>query len=162
LVGRLSGENKYLKGDQEIQVKGVEQETAPQGAPPTLAPPGDLVREFESFIEWDTEVCKEDGKPIVYLFSTTTCPHCTWIKDTFGQWAKSNADKIVVYYWELDIERAEVPVEHMAVYQKFNPNGTVPTFVFGCRYSRVGNGYEQEDDLEKEVESYNKVVQELI
>jgi thiol-disulfide isomerase/thioredoxin len=131
--------------------------------------PGDVIGDFETFTEYDTEICKDGGKPVVYLFSTTWCPHCEWIKDTFDSWAKDNADKAVIYHWELDTSdntltdavETEVPAEHQAVYEEFNPSGSIPTFVFGCRYGRVGNGYEAQDDLDAERDSFDKVLEEL-
>src|SRR3990172_10780878 len=46
-----------------------------------------------------------DGRPVIRLFSTTWCPHCQWIKETYERVAKEYADagKIVAYHWELDI-----------------------------------------------------------
>ncbi|MBN1618616.1 thioredoxin family protein [Candidatus Dojkabacteria bacterium] len=131
--------------------------------------PGDYVRDFETFTEYDTDICKEDGKPVVYLFSTTWCPHCEWVAATFDKWAKDNKSDITAYHWQLDTGdntltsdvETEVPAEHQAVYEKFNPGGSIPTFVFGCRYGRVGNGYETEDDLDKEKKSFDAVVEEL-
>lgn len=125
--------------------------------------------QYETFETSSDEVCKVDGKPVVYLFSTTTCPHCTWIKDTFDKWAKDNSDKVTAYHWELDTNdnslteevETEVPEDQMAQYEKFNAEGTVPQFIFGCKYYRVGNGFESESNLDKEVEAYNKVLAEL-
>lgn len=132
--------------------------------------PGDYVRDYETFTEYDTDVCKEDGKPMVFLFSTTWCPHCEWIKDTFDKWAKDNSDKISAYHWELDTgdntltskTEDSIPDKHNEIYSKFNPSGSIPTYVFGCRYSRVGNGYESEEDLGKEKASFEKVMKELL
>jgi thiol-disulfide isomerase/thioredoxin len=125
---------------------------------------------FETFTEYDSDICEEDGKPMVFLFSTTWCPHCSWIKDTFDNWAKDNSDKIAAYHWEVDIndntltskEESEVPAEHTEIFEKYNPGGSIPTFVFGCKYARVGNGYEAEDDLGKEKETFNTVMEELL
>ena len=72
-------------------------------------------------------------------------------------------------HWELDTNdntltvevETEIPEEHNAVYEQFNPGGSIPTFVFGCRYSRVGNGFEAEDDLDMEREAFDKIIQEL-
>ena len=36
-----------------------------------------------TFLSNTNEICTENGKPVVRLFSTTTCPHCYWIKQTF-------------------------------------------------------------------------------
>jgi thiol-disulfide isomerase/thioredoxin len=36
----------------------------------------------------NAEICKENSKPVIRLFSTTLCPHCQWIKTTFDKVAK--------------------------------------------------------------------------
>jgi len=134
------------------------------------APPGDFVRNYETFTEYDLDICKEDGKPVIYLFSTTWCQHCTWIADTFDKWAEDNSDKVIAYHWEIDMSdntltdktETKVPDEHMEVYNKFNPRGSIPTFVFGCRYSRIGNGHESDQDLGKEIASFDKILKELL
>ncbi len=131
---------------------------------------GAVLGQFETFTEYDEDICKEDGKPVVYLFSTTWCPHCEWIKDTFDSWAKDNSDKISAYHWELDTMdnsltdavESEVPEDANAVYEAFNPEGSIPTFVFGCKYGRVGNGYEAEDDLDKEAETFDNVLEQIL
>ncbi|HLD28110.1 MAG TPA: thioredoxin family protein [Patescibacteria group bacterium] len=120
----------------------------------------------------DAEICTQDGKPVVYLFSTTWCPHCSWIKDTFDNTAQKYIDSgdIIAYHWEVDtydntltseIETV-VPPDHLAIYQDFNPNGSIPTFVFGCKYFRVGNGFEQTNDLSAEAAEFEALIQEMI
>ena len=96
------------------------------------------------------EICKQDGKPVIYLFSTTWCPHCKWVINIFDKVAKEYVaqGKIIAYHWELDTNddtltsavEASVPAEAQAVYKEFNPEGSIPTFAFGCKYYRVGNG----------------------
>lgn len=105
-------------------------------------------------------ICKEGGKPVVYLFSTTWCPHCQWVSETFDKVVKEYVKdgKIAAYHWELDTndntltsdKETSVPAEAQAVYQEFNPSGSIPTFVIGCKYFRVGNGHEAADDLAAE------------
>jgi len=118
------------------------------------------------------EICTEDGKPVVYLFTTTWCPHCTWIKDAFdslvGEYVA--AGKIVAHHWEVDTnddtltadKESVVPPAQLAVYQEFNPRGSIPTFVFGCKYFRVGNGYESANDLDAEVAEFKAVIEDLL
>lgn len=120
----------------------------------------------------DASICSEDGKPVVYLFSTTWCPHCEWISDTFDATVKKyiDEDKIVAYHWELDINdntltdnaETQVPNDHLAVYQEFNPQGSIPTFVFGCKYFRIGNGYERQNDLDAEQAEFEALIEDLI
>ncbi len=118
------------------------------------------------------EICKEDGKPVVYLFSTTWCPHCTWIKDTFDKVAKEYVNKglIVARHWEIDTNddtltpavETTVPADQMAVYSEFNPQGSIPTFVFGCKYFRIGNGFESQQDLASEEKEFRALFDNLI
>ena len=118
------------------------------------------------------DICMEDGKPIIRLFSTTWCPHCQWISDTFDEVVQTYVDDglIVARHWELDIgddilssqvEQA-VTDDEMAVFQDFNPQESIPTFVFGCKYYRIGTAYEQEDDLESEADEFIAVIEALL
>jgi thiol-disulfide isomerase/thioredoxin len=116
--------------------------------------------------------CKENGKPVIDLFSTTWCPHCQWIKPTYDRVAKEYVDqgKIVAHHWELDTGddtlttavETKVPDSELAVYNQINPKGTIPTFVFGCKYYRIGTGYEKTNDLNAEEKEFRAVIEELI
>lgn len=136
-------------------------------------PPGNVtnpgIKTF-SLVEGPVETV--DGKPVIRLFSTTWCPHCVWIKPTYDRVAKEYADagKIVAYHWELDTNddtltpeaETAVPASERAVFAKFNPRNSIPTFVFGGKYWRIGNGYESEQSLEKEEAEFRAVIDELI
>ena len=37
----------------------------------TAATAGDVIQQYETFTEYDHEICTENGKPVIYLFSTT-------------------------------------------------------------------------------------------
>lgn len=118
------------------------------------------------------EICKEDGKPVVYLFSTTWCPHCQWIGSTFDSVVKKYVDegKIVAYHWDVDVndntltseKETVVPAKDLAIYKEFNPGGSIPTFVFGCKYSRIGNGFEQRNDLKSEIAEFEALIKDMI
>jgi thiol-disulfide isomerase/thioredoxin len=118
------------------------------------------------------DICREDGKPVIRLFSTTWCPHCQWIGNTFDDVVQTYVDEglIVAHHWEIDtgndtltnqIEQA-VPDDEMAVFLEFNPRESIPTFVFGCKYYRSGTAYEQEDDLESEAAEFMAVIEALL
>lgn len=166
---KLQGSGTTL-GVAEENTDAVDNDEIQDAAQGEDEPPGTFVRNYETFTEYDLDICKEDGKPVAYLFSTTWCPHCTWIADTFDKWAKDNSDKVIAYHWEVDTndntltDKAEtkMPEEHMEVYNKFNPRGSIPTFVFGCRYSRIGNGHESDQDLNKEKDTFDKILKELL
>jgi foldase protein PrsA len=118
------------------------------------------------------EVCRENGKPVVRMYSTTWCPHCNWVKDTFDSTMKEYVDRglIVARHWQVDTEDDTLtsfkedfmPQTEKAVYQDFNPSGGVPTFVFGCTYYRIGTGFEKEDDLAAEKREFVAVIEKLL
>lgn len=124
-----------------------------------------------SFQETGDPVCYEDGKPIIRLYSTTTCPHCRWIKETFDSVAMEYVAKgqIIAYHWEFDTKdntltkelETGIPQEGLAVLQRYGTGG-VPLFVFGCRYVRIGNAYEMQDDLEAEKREFRSVIDSLL
>lgn len=132
--------------------------------------PGDVLGTVETFTEYDLDICKDGDKPMVFLFSTTWCPHCQWISDAFDSWAKENSDKIAAYHWEIDTNdntltddaESEIPQDHMDIYNEFNPGGSIPTFVFGCRFGRIGNGFESEDSLDNEKAAFTTIMEKLL
>ncbi len=124
----------------------------------------------------DAEICKtSDGKPIVRLFSTTWCMHCNWVKTPFHEAIQPYIDNgdIKVYHWQLDENdneltddiEDEIPDTELAIYKEFNPQGTIPTFVFGCKYFRVGSGHEydgENGDPELEKEEYELLIEHIL
>ncbi len=123
-----------------------------------------------TFKETGDPICVENNKPLIAEFSTTWCPHCKWIKETFQETVKEYEGEIAAYQWDIDIndnalteeKESNVPLEHMAVYQNYNPKGSIPTFVFGCKYLRIGNGYESQDNLAAEKQEFKEIIEELI
>jgi thiol-disulfide isomerase/thioredoxin len=117
-------------------------------------------------------VCTEDGKPVIRLYSTTWCSHCQWIGSTFDAVVKMYVDQglIVAHHWEVNtgddtltgqVEQG-VPDSEMAIFDDINPKRSIPTFVFGCRYYRIGTGYEQEGDLKSEAAEFEAAIEALI
>jgi thiol-disulfide isomerase/thioredoxin len=127
---------------------------------------------FETFDTVDGDTCRENGKPVIRMFSTTWCSHCQWVSDTFDDVVQTYVDEgmIVAHHWELDtgddtltasVEQG-VPDTEIAVFDEFDPDGYVPAFVFGCKYYRIGTGYEQEEDLEAEAAEFMAVIEALL
>lgn len=118
------------------------------------------------------EIQYENGKPVIRLFSTTWCPHCTWITDTFDNVIKEyvQTGQIVAYHWDLDTGdntltddvETEVPQSELAVFQTFNQRGSIPTFVLGNKYWRIGNGYEGQNDLIAEEAEFRRIIEKLV
>ena len=119
----------------------------------------------------ENSVCVTQGKPIIRLYSTTWCPHCQWVKDTFDKVAKEYVDagKIVAHHWELDTNDDTLtpgsdilPESETKVFQQFDSKGSIPAFVFGCKYYRIGNGYEAGKRLDLEEAEFREVIERLI
>ncbi|MEK6821015.1 MAG: hypothetical protein AABY11_01275, partial [archaeon] len=53
----------------------------------------------------NAEICTQDGKPIIRLYSTTICPHCRWINSTFNGVVDEYLAQgtIVASHWDLDV-----------------------------------------------------------
>jgi foldase protein PrsA len=125
-----------------------------------------LSEEIETFNETQDPICKENGKAIIRLYSTTTNPPSNWISDTFDELANEYKNEITAYHWQLDtgdntltaIKESGIPKEEVAVFQKYNPQSTVPTYVFGCKYVRIGNAYET---LNEEKAEFKRVIGKL-
>jgi thiol-disulfide isomerase/thioredoxin len=125
-----------------------------------------------TFTDSGKAIEKISGKPVVRLFSTTWCPHCNWIKGTFGETAKKYvADgNILAYHWQLDTgddtltdaNETKVPDSELAVFKEFAPGGNVPLFVFGGKYYRIGNGYEAQSDLAAEKAEFERLIESLL
>ncbi len=136
------------------------------------ADPGPVPAEITTFTDAGTAIELKDGKPVIRMFSTTWCPHCKWITDTYESVVKEYADRglIVAHHWELDINddtltpdvEGSVPQEEMEIYRTFNPRGGVPTFIFGGKYVRIGNGHERTGDLKAEEAEFRAVIDKLI
>lgn len=129
------------------------------------------VRTFQ-LIPGENSICLEDGKPIIRLYSTTICPHCRWINETFNGVMEEymDANKIVAYHWDVDIgnnqytpeKEASIPSAEVDLLKRVNPDLSVPTYVFGCKYWRVGNPYEAADDLDAEAGEFKAVIEKLL
>ena len=119
-----------------------------------------LSKTVGDFYLTDQDVCKKDGKPIIYLFGTTWCPHCQWAKPILEKVVQKFGSEIDARLYELDQQNA--PAEDEAIYENYNPQGSIPTFVFGCKYFRVGNdAHESANDTTTEEKEFTAVICKL-
>jgi thiol-disulfide isomerase/thioredoxin len=122
-----------------------------------------------TFTDTGQDICLEDGKPVVLLFSTTRCPHCIWVKPMFDSVVSEYVSQglIVARHWELDTGdntltsdvETSVPPSDMATYNSFS-GGYVPAYSIGCRYVRVGNGHEP--DLAAEEAELRAAIEDVL
>ena len=80
---------------------------------------------------------------------------------------------IVAHHWESwggntgdDLLTSEVegtiPDSELEIFGTFNPEYSTPTFVFGCKYTRLGATRYYSDDLEGEAAEFMAVIEELL
>ncbi len=107
-----------------------------------------------SFEETGDEICDEE-KPIVRLYTTSSCEICEETSNIFNELTKEfSKDEIIAYHWSLDegddllTLKGEngVPKEEVAIFKKYSPDSLVPTIVLGCKYKRVGKLSSEEED----------------
>jgi len=116
----------------EIKVKG--DSSTPTSAP-TSQPIPSYPQTVGNFLVTDKEVCAKDGKPLVYFFGSTSCPHCVWEKPIMEKVAKKFGDTID-FHENID---SSTDSDVFQKYSDINP-GYVPFLVLGCKYVRVGAG----------------------
>ena len=129
--------------------------------------------EFHTFKDTGEDICRNDrGLPLIILFTASGCSHCKWIGDTFDSTVMEYVEKglIEAHHYEIDTNddlltaavETEIPQSHLEIGQRRNPEGNVPYFNFGCKYDRIGNGYEEQDDLSAEAREIRQVIDTLL
>ena len=136
------GQNEYdsyvTKNGKLLFIEGIDLEKArkkveePKGEP-TI---GD-------FLVSEDEICKEDGKPIVYFFGSKRCPHCAWEHPIVEKVAK-NFQGYISFHNNMDSQA------DMDVFRKYSTGG-IPTLVLGCKYYRVGSGERAGEEMESKI-----------
>ncbi|MBW2974757.1 SurA N-terminal domain-containing protein [Candidatus Woesearchaeota archaeon] len=122
---------------------------------------------IETFTRTDDSTCKKEGKVIIRLFSSSKNSASRWISRAFDDVADEYGDEIIAYHWQLDtgdntltsVEETGVPKAEVDVFRKYNPENTVPTYIFGCKYVRVGNSY---SSLEEEKAEFRRVIEKFL
>lgn len=128
---------------------------------------------FPTFYSTGLDACtSDDGKPVIFLFSSSTCSHCEWVGDIFDFIAMYyvSSGSIVAHHYDLtsgddlltaEIE-TEIPSEYLQIKENGDPKGLVPYFNFNCQFERIGNGYEATDDSVAEAAEIRQVIESLI
>ena len=94
-----------------------------------------IIGEADSFKITDQQVCKENGKIIIYFFGHSGCPHCKWEHPIISNVVNKFSD-YVSFHDNMDSKRdSDVYAEYSDINQ-----GYVPFLVLGCKYVRVGSG----------------------
>lgn len=85
-----------------------------------------------NFTVSENEICKDNGKPIVYFFGSEKCSHCVWEKPIVEKVLNNFKDN-VSFHKNIDSENDR------EIFSKYSQGG-IPTLVLGCKYYREGSG----------------------
>jgi hypothetical protein len=129
---------------------------------------------IQTFEDNRGEVCRADGKPVIRMYSKAVCHNCKWSEPIFDKVAGEYAEKglIVAHHWIFDrnddmlteADEISIPDGEQNVFfdDETNPSRTVPYFNFGCRFTRVGNGYQLRNMPEREEAEYRALIEQLL
>jgi peptidyl-prolyl cis-trans isomerase C len=128
---------------------------------------------FQTFVKLGLDICTNDkGLPIVILFSEAGCAHCEWIGETFDAVVMEYVERGLIEAHHYDIKNNDdlltpaletrIPLKYLKIKDLSDPAGLVPYFNFGCRYDRIGNGYQAQDNLLAEEVEMGNVIDALL
>lgn len=128
---------------------------------------------FPTFDKTGLEACtSDDGKPVLFLFSSTSCSHCEWAGEVFDFIAQYYMASGLVEAHHYDVKsgddllteevETQIPPAHLQIKEHGDPKGLVPYYNFSCKYERLGNGYEKDDDLAAEGAEMRQVIDTLV
>lgn len=98
-----------------------------------------------NFLITNNDICYQDGKPVIYYFGSSTCPHCKW-EEPIVKKVVQKFSGLISFHNNMDKQ------EDIEVFQKYsdiNP-GYIPFLVFGCKYARLGSGETEGEKVEEE------------
>ena len=133
----------------------------------------DFASPLPTFKETGRALCTDDeGRPLLLFFSAASCAHCQWVEGVFTLIAREYAGQGLVTAHHYDTETGDdlltetvetrIPEKHLSIGKRGNPDGYMPYFSFGCRYDRIGTGYEVQGDLAAEAEEMCRVIEALL
>ncbi|MFA5406648.1 MAG: thioredoxin family protein [Candidatus Nanoarchaeia archaeon] len=94
------------------------------------------VQTIGNFIVTEDDLCVNDnGKPIIYFFGSSSCPHCAWEHPIINNVTALFGDEIEYH----DNFNTQDDSEVFANYLEINKGG-VPFMIIGCQFVRVGSG----------------------
>jgi thiol-disulfide isomerase/thioredoxin len=143
----------FLLGTAWTRVRSLEKEGAASGqsqagsvSPAPTETGTALSSTIGNFLVTEEEACKEDGQPLVYMFASSSCPHCTWEHPIFTA-VTAKFSGLIALHDNLDTQ------DDMDVFQNYSQinQGGIPFIILGCRYTRVGSGENLGEEKEADV-----------
>ena len=128
----LAKNNLLRENVQSGQITG----SPTQAFSPTVTPAAE--KTLGEFTVTNKDLLTENGRPAVYFYGTSTCPHCVWekpvAKKVFSQFGSEIA------YHEMFDPKNEADFRVFQQFQEYNPEGGVPFLIIGGKYVRAGSG----------------------
>lgn len=122
-----------------------------------------------SFSSTGSNLCTQDGRPLVRMYSTSDCDGCMWVQPAFDAAVKEYVQqgRIIAYRWQLDTgddlltsgKETAIPAGEAAYFKSISPAAQVPAFSFGCTYTRLGTAFDTHADEESE---FRLVIEKLL
>jgi len=137
-AGMMWMKNRSLKEKVSVNNQDI------QGVAEAQPTPEPLEAAIGGFAIAKDEVCYEDGKPLIYYFGYSGCPHCTWNHPILQSVAKKFPTQIAFHD---NMDKLDQDQDIQEKYAQIS-QGAVPFFIFGCKYVRLGSGenYGEEDE----------------
>jgi len=147
----------------------------PTTAPPapgetTLTTTTSTIPSFKSFQYTGLPLCTEDGVPVIRMYGKRVCEHCDWGGPLYDEVVGSYGGRIRAYHWEFDtgddkltpVPEDGIPEGEADIFYETNEIRSLPYYLFGCSFARVGNGYYIRDDPDMERKEFRQVIDALI
>jgi thiol-disulfide isomerase/thioredoxin len=135
-VGSMYTRNKFTE-DQKIAAEAEKARLAEQQAQQkVLGEEAAKQSGLGNLMILEGEACQEDGKPLVYYFGYSGCPHCKWEHPVFEKVVKDFSGLIALHD---NMDKLENDREAQQKYSGISGN-MVPFMLFGCKYAQLGSG----------------------
>lgn len=146
LVGAGYSVFRTQKLEKQLGVKPSADQVSPQPQAQAKPSPAVLGTTIGNFTITKDEVITENGKPVIYYFGMSTCPHCQWEHPVIKSVVAKFGDSIIFHD---DMDKIDNDKEIWNKYSSYNPSGAVPFLVLGGKYIRLGSGESQGEKEEE-------------
>ncbi|MGB2729073.1 MAG: hypothetical protein WBD09_11535 [Halobacteriota archaeon] len=102
-----------------------------------------------NFIVSGDEICKEEGKNIIYFFGSEDCGYCKWEHPVIEN-VTSKFTGYITFHENIIVNMTDGFTVDSEIFAEYSTGG-LPTLVLGCRYYRVGAGTNMGEDMEAKV-----------
>jgi thiol-disulfide isomerase/thioredoxin len=132
---------------QYLEKKQAEPLTTQANQSPQPAATPKLPTTIGNFSVTENEICQENGKPIVYYFGASSCPHCQWEYPIMKKVAAKFTGQISFHD---NMDKQDADQEIWTKFSDINSGGYIPFIILGCKYARVGSGENTGEQVEED------------